>query len=566
LRRTAFPLLVAWLLLAAAKAPEERRISYRLTPVAEADGTRALAVELRFRGDSDGETILHLPGAWAGSGELWRHATKLEIRGAKSLGGYYDAPVIRHRPGARLRVNYRVVSAYAEDPGFAYEKARPIVRSDWFFFHGEGVFSTPEGREAAPARFRWGKLPPGWRVASDLDHLRRQPSTLANMINSVAIGGRELKLVERRVGNAPLRIAMIGHWRFEPEALADAVEPIVEASNAFWHEQGSPFLVAVAPLGEPVAGLSIHGTGRTDAFSIASTGALELAQAKRLLGHEYMHSWVPIMLGRMPEPDEARDYWFSEGLTDYLASKTLLRAGIWSLAEYAADKNETLLRYGTSPVKGASAEEIVERFWNDRDIQQLSYDRGHLFAAKLDAEIAARTGGRQSLDDILRAQRKAADGSAELATRLFRQTLLDRTGIDAAPEVERHAVKGEPLTLPIDLFGDCATIVSERRKSFDRGFDAEATRIAEGEIAGVDPAGPAYAAGMRDGMIMVERVSGTIGDSSLEIAYRVLDEQGVHLIRYLPAGKTEHEIQHMVLTTDGPEQEAACRARLGGKA
>jgi predicted metalloprotease with PDZ domain len=559
-------LAAASLLLAAARPPEARRISFRMTPLAEAGAVPALQVELRFRGDSDGETILHLPSSWAGSSDLWRHVEALEIHGADSLAGVYDSPVIRHRPGARLRVRYRVVSAWSADPGFAYEKARPMVRPDWFFVHGESVFSAPEGRQAAPARFRWGKLPRGWRVASDLDHLRREPSTLANLINSVAIGGRELQLVRRQIGNAPLRIALIGRWRFTAEALADAVEPIVEASDAFWREESSPFLVAMAPLGDVPAGRSTHGTGRTDAFSIASTSGFELGEAKRFLAHEYMHSWVPIMLGRMPEGEaEAADYWFSEGFADYLAAKVLLRSGLWSLADWAADKNETLLRYGTSPARNATAAEIAARFWSDRAVQQVSYDRGHLLAARLDAEISARSDGRDSLDSVLRAQRKAADGSDALATDLFRATLRELTGVDAAAAIDRHVGLGEPLELPPGLYGDCARLVTERRKAFDRGFDAEATRIAEGEIAGVDPAGPAYAAGMRDGMIIVDRIGGTIGDSTVELAYRLLDEEGVRIVRYLPAGRTEHDVQRLVLTAEGEDQEARCRARLAGE-
>src|SRR4051812_41268057 len=109
------------LLLVAARPPEERPVSYRLTPALQADGSRALDVEIRLRGDSDGETDLFLPSVWAGSSELWRYATRLEIGGGRSVGGSYEHPIVRHRPGARLRVRYRIVSAYSEDPGFDYE-------------------------------------------------------------------------------------------------------------------------------------------------------------------------------------------------------------------------------------------------------------------------------------------------------------------------------------------------------------------------------------------------------------------------------------------------------------
>ncbi|MEO7825692.1 MAG: hypothetical protein ABIR60_00995, partial [Allosphingosinicella sp.] len=413
-------LAAAAFLLAAAKPPPEKPISYRVTPVLQKDGSRVLDVRVKLRGDSDGETELFLPSVWAGSSELWRYAKGLEIRGARSLSGTYDKPVARHRPGARLRLRYRIVSAYSEDPGFAYEKARPLIRPDWFFVHGESLFARPGGADDRPARFRWGRPPKGWTVASDLDHLGGKPTSLANLINSVAIGGSKLRIVRRDLRGAELRVAVLGEWKFTPDELADTVTPIVAAEDAFWGERSAPFLVAMAPLGDLPSGLSYTGTGRTDGFSIASTSGFELKQAVRFLGHEYMHSWVPIALGGMPEEDEARDYWFSEGFTDYLAAKVLLRAGIWTLAEWAADKNETLLRYGQSPAKTADGAEIAKRFWTDPAVQQVSYDRGHLLAARLDSEIAERSAGKQSLESVLRTQRRAADGSPELAVALFR--------------------------------------------------------------------------------------------------------------------------------------------------
>ncbi|MEA3033896.1 MAG: hypothetical protein QOH86_1912, partial [Sphingomonadales bacterium] len=115
MKLVAYPLLgAAAFLLVVGKPPEERPISYKITPVTERDGSRALRVDMRFRGDSDGETQLVLPGTWAGTSELWRFDTKLEIRGAKSLGGTYDKPLIRHSPGKRLKVRYTIVTAYKE--------------------------------------------------------------------------------------------------------------------------------------------------------------------------------------------------------------------------------------------------------------------------------------------------------------------------------------------------------------------------------------------------------------------------------------------------------------------
>ena len=50
-------------------APE--RIDYTLTPIMRAGALEAVQIDLRFRGEADGETMLALPSSWGGQEELW---------------------------------------------------------------------------------------------------------------------------------------------------------------------------------------------------------------------------------------------------------------------------------------------------------------------------------------------------------------------------------------------------------------------------------------------------------------------------------------------------------------
>ncbi|HYG62768.1 MAG TPA: M61 family peptidase, partial [Thermoanaerobaculia bacterium] len=263
----------------AAPAPPSKPVQYTVAPIMAEKRLAGLAVEIRLAGDPDGETRLVLPQEWAGSNELWRHVADVRVDGAEAVREEGPAVrVISHKPGAPLTVRYRVNSAWDGEPGFEYEKARPLILPGWFLFHGEGVFAAPEGRQDAPARFSWKGFPADWKLASDLDHLTgAQAGTVDDVVESVAMGGPDLHVSRRDIDGAPLRVALRGTWRFSPEAFSEMVATIIRAENELWGAPARPFFVPLAPLGGGESGYSFTGTGRGDAFSVASTPAFDLA-------------------------------------------------------------------------------------------------------------------------------------------------------------------------------------------------------------------------------------------------------------------------------------------------
>jgi predicted metalloprotease with PDZ domain len=380
------------------------------------------------------------------------------------------------------------------------------------------------------------------------------------VVESVAIGAPDLAVVEREIGGQPFRIAMRGAWDFAPTAFADAVAGIVRAENALWGDGGRPFLVAMAPLGGAGgSGLSYTGTARADAFSVASTPGFPLADASRFLAHEYMHTWIAWEIGGYPEGETAGVAWFTEGWTDFYAGRALLRAGLWTPAEFAADLNQVLLRNATSPARAVPNAVIAERYWSDADVQQLPYDRGNLLALLLDHHIRARTGGRADMDDVMLAQRALARANAQAGTHvhaaeLFPAAVRQAAGTDVAAELEAHVRRGEPVLLPEDLFAGCATIQTAEQPEFSRGFDLRATEANGLRITGLDASSPAYAAGMREGMRIIRREAGTPGDASVEYAYRVDDGGTERVILYLPQGKGRVTMQRVVLTPEATSE------------
>jgi predicted metalloprotease with PDZ domain len=131
--------------------------------------------------------------------------------------------------------------------------------------------------------------------------------------------------------------------------------------------------------------------------------------------------------------------------------------------------------------------------------------------------------------------------------------------------VARCVEKGELILLPADTFGPCGTVATLDLAEFTRGFDSEKTAASGNVITGIDPDGPAYAAGMRDGMKIIKREAGKPGDSRVELVYRVNDNGTERTIRYKPEGKKRVTLQELQLTANlDAAARAACVARIGG--
>jgi len=283
-----------------------------------------------------------------------------------------------------------------------------------------------------------------------------------------------------------------------------------------------------------------------------------------------MHSWIPRRIGNPPDGSaEALEYWLSEGFTDFYAERTLLKSASWSLEEFVSDLNDMLLAYDTSAARNLPNARIEKEFWTNNTVQQLSHQRGMLFAYLLDHRIRQASGGRRNLDNVIvhdaRRVRRCAGRSQAGPVVNFRRALQSQTGAGFAPEMARYIYKGETIVFPDGLFGRCAEIRNARIGLFDKGFDVDKT-AASGVFTGVDRQGPAYAAGIREGMRRLAWLGGKPGDSRVEWSYRVGDGKGkTFVVRYKPAGKQPRGRSEVVLTPRLTlAQGATCRRSMSG--
>lgn len=571
-----FSFLLAFL---PAAAPDPEPVAYTLSPVLEAGQLTGLAVEIRFRADSTGVTRLHLPDQWASGREFWRGVHDLRVDGAAAVTE--DGPaerVIRSAARTPLVVRYRLTSGAQRELNVARNETQPFrlhLTGRWFYAPGEAVFAVPEGRDRAPARFDWTGAPNEFAFASDAEHLAgahrpaAREGVVDDVVESVLIGGRDVHVFTRSGdAAAPVRVAVRGTFGFSDTAFAALVTATLDEQRRFWGDSGSPFLVTLAPVETPPGGTSRGGSGRTDAFMLSVSQTVPLGDLRTLMAHELFHTWNPRGLGGMPDStvasSERLGYWFSEGFTDFYAWRLLVRSGRLRPQEWADAWNAMLLAYADSPVRTAPNARIGEDFWKDYAVEKLPYQRGALLAALWDDRLRRASGGRRSLDTVLQAQRRAVLAGGARVAGGAPQRFVDvaaSLGLDVSADVRRYVDAGEAILLPSDVFGPCAVVETQRMPPFDRGWDLAATAQAQA-IAGLRDDSPAYAAGLRNGMVPVRREAGTVGDSRVEYALRVRDGAQERVIRFLPRGKGEITVQSVRLIAG--VDAGACAKGLSG--
>jgi predicted metalloprotease with PDZ domain len=541
-------------------------LRYTLTPEVEHGALRAIGVELVLRGEGDGSTEIELPNEWGGKSELWRGVSEFRVSGdglRQGDGGSPFLKVLRHKPGATLTVRYRITQFWQGEPAVSgSNEYRPIVQPGYFQIIGWTAFVRPRWSLATSASVSFRGLAPGWRLASDLEHDPRS-LTLARVLESVSVGG------DFRVTKAgALRVAMRGTWPFSDADFVQRLEPIFASHNRFWGDEPQPYLVTVLPLVSETGSMSLGGTGLGDAFAFFATGNVQDRDLTRVLAHEHLHSWIPRRIGMMPQDNDAAEYWLSEGFTDFYTNRLLVRDGLWSVEDVVRALNEVMWAYAFSPVRNAPNAKLAAEFWKSQAMNELPYQRGLLIAALADDRVWRSSGGAHDLDDVMLAMKRTVDGAAapRPAIREHFVARMKEHGVDFSPDISRFVEKGETVLLPADVWAPCGTLWTGEVAEFDRGFDGRKTIANKNAVVGVDPTGPAYAAGLRDGM-RIRSLDLSLGrDSRVPLTYQVLLEGGgVRDISYLPAGKRKVTLQELTLKTFADTSaRAACAARLGG--
>jgi predicted metalloprotease with PDZ domain len=313
-------------------------------------------------------------------------------------------------------------------------------------------------------------------------------------------------------------------------ALVRDIETIVKTETAMW---GAPefesytFLIHFAADGHSNDGMEhLTSTQIIEPGALADPGMYE--DALDAIAHEFFHVWNvkrlrPIELGPwdFTRPANTRGLWIAEGITNYYGHLMQRRAGLWNDAKLFGTLSQQIAEVENSPGSGLmSAEEssLSAPFIDDAPHAQQTnlvntsisyYPKGEVLGLVLDLLIRGKTGGRASLDDVMRRMYedlylKSPNATYYLRGRGYKPEDFERIVSEVAgsdmSDFFKHYVRGVESPPYEEAFTQVGLrFVREPRQPVSVGISADESDKANFAIGRVRPDSPAAEAGLEVG-------------------------------------------------------------------
>jgi len=469
---------------------------------------------------------LSLPAWSPGAYEIQNYARYVRGFGATSAAGQ---PLFWDRFD---KDTWRVVTAKAARVTVQFDYLADTIdlslarlTGDFGQFLGTNLFLFEEGQPRRPAEVRF-RLPAGWQVTTALPSGGNGVYRAADydeLADAMTFVGR-FNLDSLQVDGKWIRIALWPATDYTPAVsrnLRGGIERMAQAQNRLM--RGAPYDVYTVffnVIHEPIefgGGLE-HSSAQYDIMPAQAFASPDGALGDfmyPLLSHEFFHLWnvKRIRPAEMwPYDYHAEQFtpllWWSEGVTDYYADLTNIRAGLWSPEQFIQNVNDNIQQVEGAPEPWSAEDGSVATWINEVYVNssQLYYPKGSLLGMLLDISIRDATDNAHSLDDVMRA----------LFTRYYRQgkgfattDLLAELRAAGMPDLDtfyQRYINGRD-SLPYDAVFAKAGI-SVARNTVSVPFLGIATGVASGgggalDVQSVTPGSSADAAGVLPGDVLV---------------------------------------------------------------
>jgi hypothetical protein len=445
LPRALLPALCALAAIASApsRAADHCDLRWQLTPRLDTTPPH-VAVRLSFDAGDRERSVFDLPPGAAVNGHALPSGQAIESTPAEP--GRW---VVRHPPGARVDVDYRIeppAESIAGLDGARFgERWVRLFGDAWVALPADGAGARrlcvdldawPDGRGWLGS---FGAAPPGhgpWRIDGAPAALRQ----------TVLVGG-ELSAVEQRIGERTLRVAAPATGDVDAARLAERAARLAEAAQRLWRDAAlPPPLVVVEPgrRGEPPAA---RADAARQALVLRLDPATPVAGGDDVLARELLHASIPDRFGPsayVGRDDAAQRAWFGDGFAEHFAHRVLIGSTLWTADDYAAAMNAVIARFGTAPPAAQSDAAL----------------RGEWLALRWHAALRAR--GHPGLDSVMRSlllppSQARHEGPLSRPLVVHRLLAALRPWLGEAPLADLHAVveQRQPLEFDERSLGPC---------------------------------------------------------------------------------------------------------------
>jgi predicted metalloprotease with PDZ domain len=319
----------------------------------------------------------------------------------------YDSWRVRPAGSKRVMVSFD----YLAD---TLDNAMSWSRPDFLLFNGTNVFPYPEGQGFDfPATVRI-HTESGWRVATGMTPgsapRTYNASNYHDLVDMPFFVGR-FDLDSTRAGKGWLRIAAYPEGSIPPDARAADFQQLPSIID----EQGKVFgeipfgdytLMQIADSGYgAISGLE-HQNSHVDVTTPLAIGQPILTS---IYAHEIFHAWnVKRMRPADLWPYEYSNeqpttwLWVSEGVTDYYADLSRVRAGVIDSVAFFEAIAEKMAEVSNAPAVALEDASLSTWVHPEDGTSTIYYPKGALAGLMLDVLIRDASDNRASLDDVMR--------------------------------------------------------------------------------------------------------------------------------------------------------------------
>ena len=466
-------------------------ITYRFS-LEEAPSGRQLAITTAFRAEAGRPTVVSVPS------DLISDLHIVGSKGDLQRDSSGQTTVSIAKSGV-VSLSYLLRNGWS-GPLIQPHQFQPVILSQYAEVTGDKalVWRKDDQQATVTVNFDWQALPPTWAlatsfgVASPVTTGRSEETTSAHRercqtytgpwtrVNQALFAAGDFRLHPFKIGPKPGILAVRGNWAFSDAEAAEEIGNTVRLVRDFWHDDAFPFfLVTLQPFDQDHG--SSDGTAFTDAFWMYVSRKDNINGLLSQLAHESFHAWNPLKMGYLSIIENEKIKWFKEGFTEYYAQKLTYAGGERSAQQVVTSTNRDLLAFSSSTNE---------------------YVRGRVIALWLDATIKEHSQSQHSLDDVM--FRLVRGRKQPLTEERIYAAIQPYISVAQLSALKKAADQGGDLSLPTTIpgLGNCYHAVYGEFPTFNLGLDFTKSRAAK-MILGLDPSGPAYKAGLRNGQPLV---------------------------------------------------------------